>query len=377
MWQSRTHSSNSGSSWGAGVTLGFGQQNGISFQLGGNTSQGRANGQETAHDNTLVTACQTLTLKSGGDTTLAGAQLGGQTVQADVGGNLIIQTLQDSSDYHSQQQSSGFGVSICPPPICVGASSASVSASGQHIDHHYQSATGQSGIQAGSGGFDIHVTGDTALIGGAITSSAPQGQNSLSTRSLSYQDLDNRQDTSASSWSISVGNQASALAQAASNLAANAAGQAGLPANSHQSSQTLAVISPANITITGKDEVSQSAARTLTGRDATTANQALKNTLSLQDAANLQAQQQTAQQNQQAAQLVGSVVFNIAGDVAAKNGWGEGSPQKLALHALAGYIQAKAGGQNGGAGMAAALANEATTQGINGVLVLAVIRHMP
>jgi hypothetical protein len=36
-------------------------------------------------------------------------------------------------------------------------------------NHNYQSATGQSGIAAGNGGFDIKVAGNTDLKGGAIT----------------------------------------------------------------------------------------------------------------------------------------------------------------------------------------------------------------
>uniref|UniRef100_UPI0025845E3B hemagglutinin repeat-containing protein n=1 Tax=Aquitalea sp. TaxID=1872623 RepID=UPI0025845E3B len=110
------HNKNDSSNASAGATFGFGQQNGISFQLGVGQSQGVANGSETTYDNTLVTASNQLNLHSGNDTTLFGAQLAGKTVNADVGGKLAITTLQDQSQYESHQSSSGFDISVCVPP---------------------------------------------------------------------------------------------------------------------------------------------------------------------------------------------------------------------------------------------------------------------
>jgi len=359
-----TQSSNSNSSAGVGVTVGLGQQNGISFQLGGSTGHGNANGSETTYDNTLVTASKQLSIKSGKDTNLQGAQLAGKQVTTDIGGNLNIETLQDSSSYTSKQESAGFGVNLCLPPICVGSMVAvSVNAAQQKIDHNYQSAVGQSGINAGTDGFDIKVKGNTDLKGGAITSSADKSKNSLQTASLTYSDLENKQDTSASSTSLSVGNSTSALAQAGVNLMANLAGQTGLSENGSQRSSTQSVISPATVTITGtgeatKDAQSQTNANTLTSRDASKANQSLKNTLTLQDAAKVQADLKTAQQNQQAAQLVGSVMDNMIGDLAATKQWKEGSTEKVLLHGLSGAIQASIAGGSLVAGTAAGAANE-------------------
>ena len=49
-----------------------------------------------------------------------GAQLAGNTVKMDVGGDLNVVTLQDKSDFASEQHSSGFGISLCLPPQCAG-----------------------------------------------------------------------------------------------------------------------------------------------------------------------------------------------------------------------------------------------------------------
>ncbi|MFY9479353.1 MAG: hemagglutinin repeat-containing protein [Aquabacterium sp.] len=369
-------SSNKGHSAGVGVTVGFGQQNGISFQLGVGGNRGTGNGSETTYDNTLVTATHQLNIKSGADTTLQGAQVAGDTVKADVGGKLNVVTLQDSSQSQSKQSSYGVNISLCIPPICYGnVVTGSVNVAQSGFSHNYQSAVGQSGIAAGQGGFDIKVQGDTSLTGAAITSTADQSKNSLQTASLSYQDLRNRQDTDSYSRSIGLayngGSTGSTLAaNGASNLLGNIAGQQGLPDKGHDSSSTLSVISPATITITStgnaqKDQASQQAATDLTSRDAKTANGALVNTLTLQQAANVQKDIQHAQENAQAGQIVGSVAFNVAGDIAQHYQWDEGSPQKIALHGLAGLIQASAGGQNGVAGALAAMGNEALTKQIN------------
>ncbi|MBS1174698.1 MAG: filamentous hemagglutinin family N-terminal domain protein [Burkholderiaceae bacterium] len=378
------HSSNKGSSVGAGVTVGVGQQTGISFQLGASTNRGNANGSETTYDNTQVTATNTLKVTSGNDTNLIGAQVAGKSVKMDVGGDLNITTLQDTSEYKSKQQSGGFNLSICVPPICYGQTvSGSVNYAQTKINHDYQSATGQSGIAAGEGGFDITVHGNTALNGAAMTSQASADQNSLTTGSLSYTDLANHQTTEASSVSVSAGTSGNAYLQMAQNALANLAGAAGLPKDMDESSQTRSVISPANIKITGDTSgISQANAAELTSRDASTANQSLSNTLKLQDVAQMEQEMKQAQQNAQAANLVGAVLTNVIGDVAqdfnkqaqlAENAraqaagespkevstWADGSVEKMLLHGLAGLIQAKVAGGDLSIGLAAGAMNEA------------------
>ncbi|MDM0087151.1 MULTISPECIES: hemagglutinin repeat-containing protein [unclassified Variovorax] len=366
-----THSSNAGSSLGAGVTAGFGSQNGISFQLSAGRSKGKANGSETHYDNTQVTAADTLSIRSGGDTNLRGAQLTADRVKADIGGNLNIESLQDRTDYRSQQSSGGIDVSICVPPICYGQTvTANVNYAKQAVDHNYQSATGQSGIAAGAGGFDITVKGNTDLKGGAITSTAPIDKNSFTTGSLTTSDLVNRQNTHASSESMSLSygsatSVASDLARSATNTAlGNLNSGKGLPGDKNETSQTQSVISPAHVKITGTgnaevDARSAENVAVLTARDATTANGALMNNLTLQQAQDIPRKQQEAQAHQQAAQLVGSVITNVIGDVSAKAGWKEGSAEKIALHGLAGIVQAKLGDGSVAAGATVGMLNEA------------------
>ncbi|WP_334006505.1 hypothetical protein, partial [Burkholderia gladioli] len=52
----------------------------------------------------------------------------------------------------------------------------------------------QSGIVAGTGGFDVNVSGNTDLKGGVISSAADPGKNSLTTGTLSFSDIQNHSD---------------------------------------------------------------------------------------------------------------------------------------------------------------------------------------
>ena len=400
-----TLGNSSGTSFGGGVTVGLGAQNRISFQGNAGTSKGKSTGFEVHFDNTLVTATDSVKIKSGGDLNMIGAQVAGDSVKADVGGNLNIKTLQDVTTYSSEQSSRGLDLSLCIPPICYGETvTAKVDYASSDVNHNYQSATGRSGIAAGKGGYDLTVKGGTTLVGAAITSTADKDKNSLTTASLVTSDLENKQSTNAShdavSLSFSSGSYTdaagavqqgtSALTNAARSVTntalANLNGGAGLPADNNQSSQTLSVISPGNIKITGTgnkevDDKSRENVATLTERDPATANGALVNTLTLQQAKEIPRLQQQAQDRQRAGQLVGNVLSNVIGDVshslnqqaqaqenerAAAAGqaprtvtaWTDGSLEKTVLHGLAGLIQAKVGDGSGLAGAAAGAINE-------------------
>ncbi|MBF8176528.1 hemagglutinin repeat-containing protein [Herminiimonas contaminans] len=400
---SEVHSVNKSSSASVGITVGIGQQSGISLQLGVQNAKGKANGEETTYDNTLITATDKLTIKSGNDTTLQGAQLAAQQVKMEVGGDLTIQTLQDQSKYESEQKSSGFGLSLCIPPFCVGASSVSVNTSNQSIKHNYQSAQGQSGISVGDGGFDITVANATDLVGAAITSTADKTKNNLSTGSLSSSDLNNVQDTATKSSSFSgtaalgpgatISENLTKLGNdSALNLLGNAAANKALPKDGHEQSQTLSVISPANITITGsnaeQNAQSQQTAEELTSRDASIANGALTNTLTLQQAAELEKKLQQARLEDQAARMMGELGQKMAEDIgtyannkvlalmsdaekaldsgnvalanelnAEAEKWNEGGIYRVGLHTVVGGVSGGAGGALG-AGFSAELIPE-------------------
>ena len=138
----------------------------------------------------------------GGDTTLRGAVVSGKQVVADIGGNLTIESLQDSSHFTSKDSNVGVGVA-------VGAGmSVSGSYSKSNVEGNFASVREQSGIQAGDGGFQINVAGNTDLIGAVIASSQQavnEGLNSLTTGTLTTRDLENHSDYQAAGMSVSGG----------------------------------------------------------------------------------------------------------------------------------------------------------------------------
>jgi hypothetical protein len=69
----------------------------------------------------------------------------------------------------------------------------------------FASVAEQSGIMAGSGGFDIRVGGETSLKGAVIASSADAAKNTLATGTLSASNITNTETYKASQIGISVG----------------------------------------------------------------------------------------------------------------------------------------------------------------------------
>jgi filamentous hemagglutinin len=150
--QNTTHSEskNSGNQFsvGVGVSL-IGAQNGISLELGASQQKGKENSQSQRNTNSVVHADEQLTVNSGRDTTVKGAKLEGNRVVVNTGRDLLLSSVQDTASYDSKQSSSGVSLSLCIPPLCYGASSGSVSASGENITHDGKSVADQSGIFAG------------------------------------------------------------------------------------------------------------------------------------------------------------------------------------------------------------------------------------
>nr|WP_314710866.1 hypothetical protein [uncultured Comamonas sp.] len=126
-----------------------------------------------------------------------------------MGGNLHIESLQDSSTYASRSQSIGGSITISPAGVPTGGS---FNAGKSKVDSNYLSVVEQSGIKAGDGGFDVQVQGDTSLKGAVIASNqvaVEQGKNHFSTEGeLTTSDLQNsaKYEGKAVGVSASVGN---------------------------------------------------------------------------------------------------------------------------------------------------------------------------
>ncbi|WP_343133214.1 hemagglutinin repeat-containing protein [Dyella sp. M7H15-1] len=190
-------STNKNASGGIGLQIG---SNGFGVYAEGSVGQGSAHGNGTSHAISSINANDTLTLISGNDTTIKGAQLTGNTVLANVGNHLLIQSEQDTDDFASKQQQIGGA-------MVIGAGGGgSFSYSQNKSSSHYAGVTDVSGIGAGSGGFDITVGGNTHLVGGVIASRADPSKNSLTTGTLLYEDIQNQSSGKVSSSSLGSDN---------------------------------------------------------------------------------------------------------------------------------------------------------------------------
>ncbi|MBN6134367.1 hemagglutinin repeat-containing protein, partial [Escherichia coli] len=106
----QTTGKNSSKGGGVGVSFGGGTNGGgLSIFASINGSKGSEKGNGTTWTETTLDAGRYLTLTSGQNTTLSGAQVSGEKVTADVGNNLTISSLQDSDRYDSRQNSVAAG----------------------------------------------------------------------------------------------------------------------------------------------------------------------------------------------------------------------------------------------------------------------------
>ena len=206
-FEQKTDSKSSSASIGIGYSTG-GQHNGWTLELGASVGRGNANGKDESWTNTNVTAGNVLAIQSGGDTTLKGATGKADQIIASVGGNLLLESLQDSSKYDSKNKSTGFGLTLCIPPYCAGSSSVSANASTGKMNSNFKTVTEQTGMWAGDGGFLIDVKNNTTLIGSVIASSdkaVADGLNKLTTGTLVTEDIKNQASYSGSQVSIGGG----------------------------------------------------------------------------------------------------------------------------------------------------------------------------
>ncbi|WP_312354380.1 hemagglutinin repeat-containing protein, partial [Pantoea vagans] len=194
-------SSNKASGWSGGIHVAIGKDTGIGVQASGFMASGKENGKTTDYVNSRVNASNDLTLSSGNDTVLSGAQALGNRIVADVGHDLTMTSLQDTDAYQSKQQSASGGFSFTFGSM---TGSAGLSLSQSKVNSEYASVGDQSGLFAGNGGYDIYVGNHTQLNGAVIASTAQSANNALSTGTLGWSDIDNHASYKASSSSISM-----------------------------------------------------------------------------------------------------------------------------------------------------------------------------
>nr|WP_305961325.1 MULTISPECIES: hemagglutinin repeat-containing protein [unclassified Pantoea] len=244
-------SSNKSSGWSAGVHIAIGQETGIGVQASGFMASGSENGNTTSYVNSRVNAKDNLTLSSGNNTLLSGAQALGNRITVDAGNNLTLTSLQDIDNYQSKQQSASGGFSFTFGSM---TGSAGLSISKSKVKSEYASVGDQSGLFAGDGGYDIYVGNHTQLNGAVIASTAQAADNHLSTGTLGWGSIDNHASYSASSAAMGISGGYNSNNKPGEQFAGSA-----LPAvvnlNGSASGTTQSAISAGTITV--RDERNQ------------------------------------------------------------------------------------------------------------------------
>ena len=187
----KTTGSNSskGGSLGVGITAGK-DGAGFTVSASGNAAKGGEKGNGTTWKESTLDAGQNVSLSSGRDTLLQGAQVNGDKVTADVGRDLTLSSLQDSDTYNSKQQSVSGGLNY----TFGSGAGGSFSYSRDKMKSNYDSVQEQTGIFAGKGGFDVTVGNHTQLDGAVLASRAEADKNRLDTGTLGFTDIANKAD---------------------------------------------------------------------------------------------------------------------------------------------------------------------------------------
>lgn len=242
----QTTGKNSSNGGGAGVSIGGGKSGyGIGVFANVNAAKGNEKGDGTAWTETTLDSGGTVSMSSGRDAILNGAQVSGDKIVADIGRDLWMSSQQDSSDYKSTQNSTAAGGSFSFGSM---TGSGYISASQDKMKSTYDSVQEQTGLFAGDGGFDVTVGRHTQLDGAVIASTATADKNSLDTGTLGFRDIHNEADYKVSHSGISLSGGGDFGDDAfKGNLPGGVVSAAG--SSGHAEGATQAAVGAGNITI--------------------------------------------------------------------------------------------------------------------------------
>ena len=332
-YHNRSENKNTG--WSVGVFAGAnGNSHGIGVEGSAQVGKGHENSDSVTQRNSYLNAEETI-IKTGKDANFKGAVVKTDRLEADIKGNLNLESRQDSNHYDSKQTQAGAGFSAA---IYGSGSSASANYSQNKAKVNYAQVEEQTGFHVGKGGMDVKVAGNTHLAGSVIDSEAAQDKNHFKTKSLTHTDIENHSEVEVKSVSAGLSTD---MAQNAKNAMAAAASALG---NKHESatSQTQSAIG-SNIQIDTETPENLTAL----SRDTQNANHKVK-----------AFDHNEVKEQQEAAQVAGELFAKVTGDLAKKFEFEDGSKEKIAMHALAGALAAKMSDGNVATGAAAGASSE-------------------
>ena len=334
---------------------------GNSFYANASKGQGNETEETLIHTGSQVIARKDLMMESGEDTTLRGSNAYGDKVTMKVGGTLTIESVQDEDNYTSHNESKGMGLSTGTSKTTNGHGGLTVGTSKGNTDSTYESVTNQAGITASNQGYDISVKANTYLKGGLIDSNASKDKNTITTGTLTWEDVENKADYKATadgrnygaSWSPkeTITNKDGTTQKVGGNKVATSPVQS-QPVKEKSDSTTKSAISEGTISITDKENQKQ---------DISALNRDTKNTLNQLEKI---FDKEKVQERQALANEFAKLGAEKIGDIAKEKNWSPNNPRRSLLHGLLGGISAKLGGNS----ILSGVASGATMEGLQPML---------
>lgn len=194
------------------------------------------------------------------------------------------------------------------------------------IESEYQSTTEQTGIYAGKEGFQINTVGNTDLKGAVITSESASAKNKLSTGTLSWEDIDNKEEYKAGEIGFSYHKYGDfdkkiRAEQDALYKTIGLTPDSSMPAQGKAKNISKAAIAKGEITIRDKEQ------------DINTLSRDTQNALSKLDKI---FDKSTLQERQELAKIFGEEAYRLA-----HNMKDDGSGRKIVVHAAIGGIMSQ------------------------------------
>ena len=361
---------------GISTSWGIGGLSGV--KVYGQSSKGMENAASLTHTASEVSAENTLHVSGGNDTIMTGSRMEGGKVVLATGGSLRIESLQDTESYKSRSNVKGGALASDVFKDSAGHKKLdkpylSAETARGYTDSDYASVKEQAGIYAGQEGYDISVKDNTHLKGAVIDSKGSVDKNTLRTGTLSWEDIENKADYTSGGSGISYtaklgGNVNKDIPSSKENsrydkepgmnthnesdkvigtfdgnrIPLNERGLLGVPSAATKGkadSTTKAAMAPGKIVITDTKNQKQD----VTGLDRNIRD-SLNKLKTIFDKTKAEERKQLVEEMS----IVGNEAIH---ELAARNGWGEGSIEKTALHGLLGAMTSKAAGSSALAGI--------------------------
>ena len=334
------------SGWSVGASLSLTSGSLLGFDASGSLAKQNGVTDQVTYKPTSIRAVELAQLKAKRDTEIIGSKVSGKGVVVNTGNNLNIESLQSIDNFKEHSKSAGFSVSTSPK---FKGTIGSVGGSVGRIDSKLKTVTDQAGIFAGDNGYNISTGNTTSLKGSIISSKSDKAKNSLTTRHLDINDIQNEAEYTVRDNGVQYNNFGSSKTKSKKefdkiykHIGLTPTG--GVGAHKKSSSITKSAISDGKIVENGRMI------------DIKAINTDIEHSLN-----ELQAifDKKSIEEKQQLAHLFSINANEAIHQIAKHEGWDDGDPRKVALHGLVGGTTAKLGGGQFSDGVYAAGLSEA------------------